>query len=123
LNSATTFSPILSYDWQIQYFYTLYWGINTITTISYGDIAPNNPVETEYAIYCMCFGFIVYGYVVNNIIKVILWSKTLKDQYRAEIIIMDKYMRTLKVKLSVQEEMRDYIEYLHLDEMNRNYAL
>jgi len=62
-----------------------------------------------------CFGFIVYGYVVNNIIKVILWAKTLKDQYRAEIIIMDKFMKNLKVKKEIQEEIRDYIEYLHMD--------
>jgi hypothetical protein len=45
-----------------------------------------------------CFGFVVYGYVGNNIIKIILWAKNLTDKYRAEIIIMDTYMRNIKVK-------------------------
>lgn len=80
LYSSTAYSPILEYNWQIRYFYTLYWGVNNITTISYGDIGPNNPYEVIYAVPMMCFGFIVYGYVVNSIIKVVLWARALSDQ-------------------------------------------
>lgn len=43
LYSATAYSPIMDYGWRLRYFYSLYWGVNTIATISYGDIAPNNP--------------------------------------------------------------------------------
>jgi hypothetical protein len=75
----------------------LYWGVNTITTISYGDIAPNNPIEVAYAVLMFCFGFVVYGYVVNQIIKVILWARGLKDQFRAELVIMDTYMNNMKI--------------------------
>ena len=44
LYSSTAYSPINSLSYPLQYLYTLYWGINTITTISYGDIAPMNPI-------------------------------------------------------------------------------
>jgi hypothetical protein len=77
--------------------YSLYWGINTITTISYGDIAPNNPLETIYTTLMFCFGFIVYGYVVNQIVKVILWSRGHKDKLRSNMVVMDIYMDSLKV--------------------------
>lgn len=43
LTSSTAYSPISSLPYGWQYFYSLYWGINTITNISYGDIAPMNP--------------------------------------------------------------------------------
>ena len=49
LISSTAYSPIISLDYSLQYLYTLYWGVNTITTISYGDIAPLNPIETNYS--------------------------------------------------------------------------
>ena len=76
----------------MQYLYTLYWGVNTISTISYGDIAPLNPIETNYSIIMFCFGFIVYGYVVNQIVKIILWAREREDEFRTEMIIIDTYM-------------------------------
>lgn len=82
LTSSTSYSPIssLSYGWQ--YFYSLYWGINTITNISYGDISPLNPLEIVYATFMFCFGFMVFGYVVNQIIKIIIWAKGHRDKLR-----------------------------------------
>jgi len=77
--------------------YSLYWGINTITTISYGDIAPNNPLELIYTTFMFCFGFVVYGYVVNQIVKVILWARGHKDKLRSDMVVMDVYMDNLKV--------------------------
>ena len=75
LISSTAYSPIIELSWPLQYLYTLYWGVNTISTISYGDIAPLNPIETNYSIVAFCFGFIIYGYVVNQIVKIILWAR------------------------------------------------
>ena len=79
LNSCTAWSPISGLDWNLQYFYSLYWGINTMCQISYGDIAPNNPIETPWALAGMCFGFVVYSYIVNNIVKAIIWAKQKRD--------------------------------------------
>lgn len=68
----------------------------------------------------MCFGFIVYGYVVNQIIKVILWARGFKDQYRADVIVMDTYMNNMKINQETKEQVRDYLEFLHMEEKNRN---
>ena len=64
-------------------------------TISYGDIAPNNPYETIYALYMFCFGFVVMGYIVNNIIKIILWATHKKNEYRDQLILYNTYMDCL----------------------------
>jgi hypothetical protein len=29
-----------------------------------------------------CFGFMVYGYVVNQIIKIVMWARGRKDKLR-----------------------------------------
>jgi hypothetical protein len=83
LYSSTAYSPIISLPWSQQYFYIIYWGVSTITTISYGDIASNNPIETIYCILMMCFGFAVYAYVINAIIKVILWARSRSDKIKS----------------------------------------
>lgn len=80
LYNSTAYSPIISLPYSLQYLYTLYWGVNTITTISYGDIAPMNPIETNYAIVCFIFGFMVYGYVLNQIIVIIEWAR--EDEFK-----------------------------------------
>lgn len=80
--NSTAYAPIVNLPWAWQYFYSLYWGINTITNISYGDIQGANPTEVAYMLVCMIFGFTVYGYVVNQIIKVILWARANTDKKR-----------------------------------------
>lgn len=64
-------------------------------TISYGDIAPNNPYEVIYALYMMCFGFVVMGYFVNRIIRIIIWATLNKNVYRDQLIIYNTYMDDL----------------------------
>lgn len=113
LVSSTAYSPIISLDYSLQYLYTLYWGINTITTISYGDIAPNNPIETNYAIVCFCFGFMVYGYVVNQIVKIILWAREHEDEFRAELILMDTYMQKMNISRDLRKDVHDYLHFVH----------
>lgn len=80
-----------------------------MATISYGDIAPNNPQETIYALFFFCFGFVVYGYVVNNIIKIILWSRRVSDNFKHELIMYTTYMNNLKINMNTQYEIRDYL--------------
>ena len=59
----------------MQYVYSIYWGVNTITTISYGDIAPNNPIEVVYSLVCFVIAFVIYSYVLNQIVQTVLWAK------------------------------------------------
>ena len=70
--------------------------------ISYGDIAPNNPFETPWALAGMCFGFVTYSYIVNNITKAIIWAANRRDQFRVNLVIFDQYMQNLKLKKNDQ---------------------
>jgi hypothetical protein len=67
--------------------------------ISYGDIAPNNPYETPFALAGMCFGFVVYSYIVNNIVKAIIWANKKRDEFRVNLIIFDTYMHNLQLPM------------------------
>lgn len=123
LYESTAYSPIISLDWSLQYFYTLYWGIGVITNIEYGDISPNNPYETAYAIAIFCVGFALYAYVVNSIINIILWSRYKSDLYKHESMIIDSHMEEININKELREDVRNYLFFLHKKDQGRNREL
>jgi len=56
----------------------------------------------------------VYGYVINSIIMVVLWARALKDQFKAEIVTIDIYMKTLNINRDIQAEVHNYLEFVHM---------
>ena len=70
--------------------------------ISYGDIAPNNPYTTIYTLAGMCFGFMTYSYIVNNIIKAVIWTNQHRDTFRVELVTFDNYMQKLQLPMQYQ---------------------
>ena len=123
LYSATAYSPIISYQWQIQYFYSVYWGVNTITNISYGDIAANNPFEVIYSLFCQCFGYVVFGYVTNKLVGAIIFANELRDQYRISLVEFDHYMDHLGLQISSQLDTVDFLKYRHWEENSRDLEM
>ena len=45
-NAVAYSQMILNLPWYLQYEYSMYWSLATMTTIAYGDITPLNPMET-----------------------------------------------------------------------------
>ena len=82
LNATTSWTGIIDLSWQFRYFYSLYWGVNIVTTIDYGDIQSGNPQEGTYELPMMIIGFFVYGYITNNIIQVLLWARGPSDHLK-----------------------------------------
>jgi len=46
----------------------------------------------------MLFSFILYAYIINNIIKIILWARKQEDDHKAETLLIDVYMKDLHIK-------------------------
>lgn len=51
----------------IHYIYSLYWSCVTIMTVGYGDIAPQNPIETVFTMIAVLFGCLVVAFVISSI--------------------------------------------------------
>ena len=68
----------------------------------------------------MCFGFMVFGYVVNNIIKIILWARSRTDQFNSQSLLIEEYMDELTVGREVQGRVHDYFKFLFEEEKSRD---
>ena len=123
LNYSGAYSPIISLPWNIQYAYIVYWGVSTVSTISYGDIASMNPIELTFEVAMMVIDFAVYAYITNNIIKILLWARSKNDKIRSEMIMIDTYMKSMGVDSGLKQQIKHYLMFLHREEMDRDEEL
>ena len=51
----------------MQYLYSVYWALTTLTTVGYGDIIPANNAERAYALLALLIGALVFGFLLSSI--------------------------------------------------------
>lgn len=51
----------------VQYLYSVYWALTTLTTVGYGDIVPTNDIERLYALFALLIGALVFGGMLSSL--------------------------------------------------------
>ena len=51
----------------VQYLYSIYWALMTLTTVGYGDITPTNDTERVYVLFCLLVGAVVFGFLLSTL--------------------------------------------------------
>ena len=70
-----------------------------------------------------CLDFAIYAYIINSIIKILLWARSKKDKVKSEMIMIDTYMKSLQIDNQLQEEVRLYLRFLQREEKDRDEEL
>lgn len=94
------------------YVRSLYWCIQTLTTVGYGDVIPVTDAERLYAMGVMIVGVGVYGYVIGNVASILTKIDPAKAEYRSLMERLTAFMKYRKIPPDLQQRVRGYYAYM-----------
>jgi Cyclic nucleotide-binding domain/Ion transport protein len=94
------------------YINSLYWCIQTFTTVGYGDITPVNNGQHIYSIIVMLLGVGVYGYLIGNVANILSKRDPAKAQYFENIESLKAFSNFRNIPIGIQKKIRDYFAYI-----------
>lgn len=73
-----------------RYLFCLYWVVQTVVTVGYGDVSLQTSTERLFGIALMISGVIFFSFTVNNISSILLKIDKSKEQYENDLAILNK---------------------------------
>jgi len=97
-----------------QYLRALYWATTTISTIGYGDYAPDHDSNLQiiYTVAVQLFGAAMFSYVIANVSSLVSNLDVARSAYRQRLDEINAFLRSQRVPVELQERVRDYYSYL-----------
>lgn len=111
-NSWVVISGIKDADPITQYVRSLYWAIVTMTTVGYGDITPHRNIEYVFTIAVMLIGASTYAFIIGNIASLFSNLDSARAGFFSKIDAVNQYLRSRQVPQNLNEQVRNYYEYL-----------
>jgi voltage-gated potassium channel len=93
------------------YLNALYWCVQTLTTVGYGDFPPQTPAEKIYAMFAMFLGVGIYGYVIGNIASLLTKIDPARVHHQENMQRLEAFMRSRGIPGALQARIRDYNAY------------
>ncbi|VDA99708.1 hypothetical protein S1OALGB6SA_781 [Olavius algarvensis spirochete endosymbiont] len=94
------------------YLEAFYWTITTLTTIGYGDITPESPIQFIYVIVVMLMGAAIYGFIIGNIANIIANLDIAKSRFRERVENINTFLKYRNIPNQLQNQIHDYYDYL-----------
>ena len=107
-------------DFATRYNMALYWTVTTLTTVGYGDIAPNSNMGRILAILIMFLGVGVYGLVISSIAKITFSTFRHKERMQEKLQDLSSLMAHYGVPRKVQKEVFSYYGHLFRQRLSDN---
>ena len=95
-----------------QYIRALYWVIQTMATVGYGDITPHRDFEYVFSILVMLMGASTYAFIIGNIASLASNLDASRASFFNRIEAVSQYLHSRQVPLKLNEQVRNYYEYL-----------
>jgi hypothetical protein len=95
-----------------QYISSLYWVIETLTSVGYGETAADRNAQKIYSIIVMLAGVGVYGYVIGTVAGILAKRDHAKGQYFSNLDQLNAFVQYREIPPSLQKRIRDYYAYI-----------
>jgi voltage-gated potassium channel len=99
-------------DNQTRYTAALYWSVQTLSTVGYGDITPQTNAERFFAVCVMLFGVGVYSYVIGNVASLLANIDPAKTHHIENLERLTAFMSYRELPHDLQQRIRHYYNYL-----------
>ncbi|CAD8141792.1 unnamed protein product [Paramecium pentaurelia] len=100
------------YDWQTRYINSLYWGVATMTTVGYGDISPQTPVERLLGIFLLLVACGGFAFTMNSIGFALSSLEEKSNIRKQKVSLLNKYMKKANIPDVLQNKVRKYLEFV-----------
>ena len=97
----------------IQYLYSVYWSLMTLTTVGYGDITPTNDLERLYALASLLIGALVFGYMVSSVGSLIDNLDNRSNMVDEKLSQMQEVILHSALPADLASRIRSYTEYYY----------
>jgi len=96
--------------------------MQTLATVGYGDIPPQNNAQVLFAMLVIMFGVATYGYILGNIAQIISKLDPAKNYYMNNMERLKAFISQRNLPDELQSRIRGYYEYIYekkwgMDEM------
>ena len=95
-----------------KYFRSLYFVIQTLFTIGFGDIRPYNNSELIFTLFLIMNGSLFYAFLISSITSLLSNRDASTKLHRAETNVVSLYFRTVGIGSDLLERLHGYYEYL-----------
>jgi len=103
-----------------EYVTSLYWCMQTITTVGYGDVELSTSRQRIYAMIVMLFGVGVYGFVIGNVANILLKGNPARVMFQNSLERLRSFVNFRSIPPRLQKRIRDYYEYLWKEKLGYN---
>ncbi|GLI64373.1 hypothetical protein VaNZ11_007619, partial [Volvox africanus] len=109
-------------DLATKYLTSLYWAFTTTATVGYGDITPKTDKEKIIAIFVMCLGVSLVGYVTSSITNIMAIKNAQQTNIAAKKQLVMDVLKTRAVPSEVSRRVYNYFDYVSSKMIKREEA-